>query len=134
MLYIDYMRRQLKRPQLGSLELAVLKYVTEQGSATVRKVADEFAQTASLARTTVLTVLERLRAKGFVEREKGDGAFRYTPVKDDGQVLKDLVRGFVNSTLKGNLRPFVAYLAEEEMGQEEIEELRALLERLDADA
>jgi predicted transcriptional regulator len=120
------------RARLGEQELAVLSYVTDHSPATVREVADAFAASHSLARTTLLTVLERLRKKGYLTRVKAEGSFRYQPVHAREQVLKDVVRDFVRTRLGGSVSSFVAYLAEEQdLSQEEIDELRALVNRID---
>ena len=122
----------MRRKPLGEQELAVLKYVTEHQPASVRDVADAFATTHGLARTTIITVLERLRTKGYLARAKGDGAFEYRPTQDQGEIMKDLVRNFVASTLGGSVSSFVAYLAEgPALAPEELAELRAVVERMD---
>lgn len=59
---------------LGHLELSVLQYVADHPSITVREVAAHFAETSGLARTTLLTVMERLRSKAYLKRKKAAGA------------------------------------------------------------
>src|SRR5208282_2950187 len=61
------------RPALGDQELALLRFLGDRPSISVRDVVKEFGETNGLARTTVLTMLERLRKKGFIERSRTEG-------------------------------------------------------------
>ncbi len=62
------------REPLGRLELDVLQYIADHHPISVREVAAHFAATSGQARTTLLTVMERLRAKGYLKRRKAAGA------------------------------------------------------------
>ncbi len=62
------------REPLGRLELEVLQYIADHHPISVREVAAHFAETSGQARTTLLTVMERLRAKGYLKRRKAAGA------------------------------------------------------------
>ena len=99
--------------------------------------AIQFGSPRGLARTTILTVMENLRRKGYLTREKldGGGAYRYTPRIAQHEVMRTLVKDFIDKTLAGSVSPFVAYLAEpsEEFSEEEKVELRRLLDKLPSD-
>jgi predicted transcriptional regulator len=119
----------LSKTPLGELQLEILRFLTEQGPLTVGEVAARFGEPRGLARTTVLTVMERLREKGYVTRKKQDGVFHYTPYAGKAKVLRDLVHQFVETTLEGSVSPFLAYLtAERDLSDAEIDALRQLLE------
>jgi predicted transcriptional regulator len=62
---------------LGRREREVLAVLRELGSATVQQVAEHLD--TSLAYTTVMTTLDRLFRKGFLDREKVNRAFLYAP-------------------------------------------------------
>ena len=49
---------------IGDQELALLQYIDEHAPATVGEVASGYGEARGLARSTVLTMMERLRAKG----------------------------------------------------------------------
>jgi predicted transcriptional regulator len=124
----------LRKEKLGAQELEVLRFVSDHAPVTVREVAERFAVERGLARTTMFTVMERLRAKGFLVRESGEGGYAYRPVQAKTEMLRNLVGDFVERTLGGSLTPFVAYLAERrETSPEEIEQLRALVKELEKD-
>ena len=70
-------------PHLSDLERLAMEQVWERGEATVREVLDglnEDASRAARAYTTVLTIMQRLEAKGVVVRrhEAGAGVYRAT--------------------------------------------------------
>jgi predicted transcriptional regulator len=121
-------------PTLGEQELALLRFVAQSGPVSVGEAAQGFGAPRGLARTTVLTMMERLRRKGRLRRRRtrgSDGVFRYSSTVGARELLAATVRDFVAGPLGGSLEPFVAYLAEsEEVSPEERRELEALVERL----
>jgi len=118
-----------KREKIGPAQLEVLRYIQDHHPATVRQVAEHLAETRGLTRTTALNVMERLREKGYLDREPVEGIYRYSPVQPKPQLLRGLVRDFVEQMLGGSLEPFVAYLVEEaHLSDEELARLRQRLE------
>lgn len=122
----------MKPALLGEQELEVLRYVTDHAPITVRDVAAQFGARRGLARTTILTVMERLRKKGFLTRRKDDGAFQYVPAQAKTELLQNLVQDFVEKTLGGSVSPFVAYLADAKgLSADEITELRRIVGQME---
>ncbi|MES2461394.1 MAG: BlaI/MecI/CopY family transcriptional regulator [Armatimonadota bacterium] len=130
----------LKPPPIGDQELAVLQFVTDHGTpVTVREVTQEWGEQHDppLARTTILTMMERLRKKNLLVRAKSsdDSTFQYSPSLEKSVLMRGLVEDFVDKTLGGSVSPFVAYLADaKDLSREEIEELRRLVDNLAEDA
>ncbi len=121
------------RETIGREEMQVLRYVAEQQPVSVRDVADQLAITSGKARTTVLTVMERLRAKGYLVRRKKGGIYRYSPKRSQADVLRSLVADFVRQALGGSVSPFVAYLAEDaNLDDEQVQELGRVVADLEA--
>lgn len=122
-----------RKESLGRLELDVLQYVTDHHPISVREVADHFGKASGQARTTLLTVMERLRGKSFLTRRKVDGRHQYTPTVAKADLLHDVVADFVNGVLGGNVSPFVAYLTRSsKLNDGEIRKLEQLLKRIEA--
>ena len=91
-------------------------------------VPEQFAEQRGLARTTVLTVIERLRKKGYLTRRKEGGVNRYSPSEPKPDLMQGLVRDFVQKALGGSVSPFVAYLGKEaRLKPEEWDELKQLV-------
>ncbi len=118
---------------LGQAEWEILRYVGEHHPVTVRDVADYMADNKGLARTTVLTVMERLRAKGFLVRRKQGDVYRYSPKKSIAELTQGLVQSFVDNMLNGTLSPFFAYLSRSgKVSDEQLDELKKLVQDLES--
>jgi predicted transcriptional regulator len=118
----------MRRAALGNQELEVFQYVAERAPIAVGDVAREFGAQRGLARTTILTVMERLRRKGYLRRRKVEGVYQYSPSVAKSDVLRSLVRDFAQRVLGGSSEPFMAYLLEDaELSEAEIEDLRKLV-------
>jgi predicted transcriptional regulator len=116
---------------VGDQEMALLRFIAETGPSSVGEVAEGFGEPRGLARSTVLTMMERLRQKGRLEREQVEGVYRYVSPVSEGDLLRGAVRTFVEKTLAGSVSPFVAYLTEAgEMSDDELAELEHLVSRL----
>ena len=125
------MSSQTRPKTIGDQELALLRFVGERGRATVGEAAEGFGGPRGLARSTVLTMMERLRKKGHLSRRRVQGVFRYTTSAGPQDLLKDAVGTFVARTLGGSVSPFVAYLGDEaEVTPEQLAELEQLVARL----
>jgi predicted transcriptional regulator len=121
-----------EKASLGEQQLEVLRFVSEHAPITVSEVAKRFGEPRGLARTTLLTVMETLRKKGYLTRAKMNGSYHYQPRLEQEEVLRNLVRNFVEKTLKGSLSPFVAYLGEaSDITDDELDALKRRVEELD---
>ena len=121
----------MKRPALGDQELSVFRHVADSAPVAVSEVARHFAGRRGLARTTILTVMERLRRKTYLKRRKVDGIYRYSPTVPKRDVVRSLVRDFAERVLAGSPQPFVAYLAQDaELSDAEVEQLAELVRDL----
>lgn len=124
------MTKSQARGSVGDRELDLLRWIEGEGDATVGEAAEGFGDAAGLARSTVLTMMERLRKKTLLERRTVDGVYRYRLAVSAGDVTRRAVAAFVEGTLGGSLAPFVAYLAErEQLSERQVKELEALLDR-----
>jgi predicted transcriptional regulator len=125
------MGSQRRVRSIGDRELALLRVVGERRRITVGEAAEAFGRPHGLARSTVLTMMERLRRKGHLGRRQVGGVFQYFPRTPPGTAVRHAVQAFVDGTLGGSISPFVTYLAERErLSDDEVAELEALLDRL----
>ena len=125
----------MRKPTLGNLELEILRYVTEHAPVSVGEVTEGFAVPRGLSRSTINTSIERLFKKGSLSRSTGaeGDVFRYAAAIPPDEVLGGLVEHFVENTLAGSLRPFVAYFARKEsLSEAEVAQLRELVDTLEA--
>jgi len=121
-----------KPEQIGRAELEILRYVQDHSPTSVRQVSEHFAQTKGHVRTTILTVLERLRKKGYLKRRKMEGIFHYSPSTPKANMLQRMVVDFVEKTLGGSVSPFVTYLVNDaRLSREEVDDLKRLVRHLE---
>ena len=122
-----------KGNSLGEQELELLRWVAQHGPATVGEVAESFGAPLNLSRSTVVTVMERLRKKGFLTRNRQEGVYRYASPVAQEALLNGLVHRFVERTLAGSLSPLIAYFANTpELTADEMAQLEGLIARLEA--
>lgn len=110
-----------------------MQYIADHHPITVRDVATHFGETSGQARTTLLTVMERLRAKGYLKRRKFSGVHRYTPTISKADLLHRMVGEFVDDVLGGSVSPFVAYLNRSRLlNDDEARKLAELVKRVES--
>ena len=121
----------MRKPTIGDQELALLHHIDEGGAASVGEIAASFGEPRGLARSTVLTMMERLRGKGYLRRRQSKGVFRYSTATGPGEAMRSAVGSFVEKTLSGSVSPFVAWMSERaEVSDTELAELEALVTQL----
>lgn len=116
---------------VGEQELALLRHVADCGGATVGEVVEQFGASRGLARSTVLTMMDRLRKKGFLSRRLAGGVYRYQARASSDELTHGAIRRFIDRNLGGSVAPFVAYLSESaHLTDAEVKELEAVVTRL----
>ena len=79
-----------------------------------------------------MKTMDRLRAKGFLEREDVESVFRYRSLLPMSQIREQLTENFVNDTLSGSIAPFVAYLGGGgKVSASDLAELKELVAKLE---
>lgn len=115
--------------RLPDTELEVMKALWTTGPDTPRSVLEDGLAPFGWAANTINTYLSRLADKGFVSVRREGKSNLYTPL-----VAREEYQAFdsreVLDRLYGSPRNFVAALAREGMRQGELEELQALLDKL----
>ena len=81
------------------------------------------------APTTILTVLTRLREKGFLAMERRERTNAYTPLVSEREYLASESRSLLDKLYGGSLGAFAVSLCDSGISREEIDQLRQLLER-----
>lgn len=123
----------MTEPTIGEQELALLRHIADRGHVTVGEAAEDFGTPRGLARSTVLTMMERLRVKGHLARRLAEGVYRYRAKVSSADLLKGAVHRFVERNLEGSVSPFIAYLSDAgRLSDDELKELEEIVARLNA--
>ncbi|MFC5996077.1 BlaI/MecI/CopY family transcriptional regulator [Pseudonocardia hispaniensis] len=85
--------------RLGALEAAVMDVLWRaSGPRRVRDVLEELTRDRQLAYTTVMTVLDNLHRKGWVQRAMDGRAYRYRPVASREEATAKALRDLLDSS------------------------------------
>jgi predicted transcriptional regulator len=76
---------------LGELERKIMDIIWAQPSAVTAREVGRLIAERDLAPTTVMTVLDRLTRKGFLERTRDGRAWRYAPVESRDAYVAELM-------------------------------------------
>jgi len=95
---------------LTPLELDIMKAVWRRAPTSVRNVQLAIQPSRPLAYTTVMTIMDRLRQKGFLTRRFQGRTHFYEPVISHGEVRNEAVSRLIEDFFDGsaeNLREFL---------------------------
>lgn len=114
-------------------ELAVLKVLWEEGPSTIRVLTDRLYPDGGASHyATVQKLLERLQAKRFVRRRREGRGHIYSAAVERPELIARRLRETANQLCDGSLTPLLTHLVRSsDLAPEELETLRALVERLD---
>jgi BlaI family transcriptional regulator, penicillinase repressor len=125
----------MPRTPVSDAELEVLKVLWAAGPATVRDVAAALRrQRRKLAYNTVLTLLSRLRDKGYVEADRRETAHLFRAVVTRDDLLGSSLAALAERVCDGTASPLVhALVKSRRLSADDIAHFRKLLDDLDAD-
>ena len=116
--------------RLPDAELTVMQAVWDCGApATRAEIEARLPPERHMAATTLLTFLSRLAERGYVKAERSGRSAMYTPLVSREAYLAGQSRRFLDKLCGGKLSVLAAALCDSGLSREELDELRALLER-----
>ena len=119
-----------KSPTLTEQELEIMKVVWDRETVTVRDVYEELLEKRKVAYTTVMTMMNILEQKGHLVKTQEDRAYLYRSTKPRNQVIRGMVREFVNRVFNGSAEPLLLHLVEDrKLSEKDIEEMRTLIRK-----
>jgi predicted transcriptional regulator len=121
------------RPRSTALtgqELEIMKVIWERERATVRDVYETLLERRKIAYTTVMTMMKILEEKKYLKRTQEDRAYVYRPAKPKNQVIRGMVREFVDRVFNGSAEPLLAHLIEDErLDKKDLEEIARMIRK-----
>jgi len=102
-----------------------MKVVWGLGPATVREVYEKLRERRPIAYTTVMTMMNILEQKGFLKKRPAEGrAYIYQSARPRKQVVRAMVRDFVDRVFNGAAEPLVVHLVEDRrLSEKELREI-----------
>lgn len=117
-------------PRLGKLQLRIMQVLWREGEATAREITDSLSAGGPIAHSTVQTLLRDLEAKGAVGHVVRDRTFVFRALYREDEVTTVAARDLLDRVFGGSVYGMVSHLlTHERVSSEEIEQLRALLEK-----
>ena len=105
-----------------------MKIVWQKGQASVRDVYETLLERRKIAYTTVMTMMRVLERKGYLKARREKRAYLYRPAHPERQVVRSMVREFVDRVFNGSTQPLLVHLLEDRrLSREEFEELERLV-------
>jgi BlaI family transcriptional regulator, penicillinase repressor len=119
------------RPKSATLteqELEIMKIVWQRERVTVRDVYEDLLERRKIAYTTVMTMMKILAQKKYLRKTQEDRAYVYQPTKPKNQVIKGMVREFVNRVFNGSAEPLLVHLMEDrKLSSKDLEEISRMI-------
>jgi len=116
-----------EQKNLSDAEFTVMDVLWRLGQGTVKEVQGMLAGERTLAYTTVATLLNRLKDKGYVEAQEKNFAYEFRPLIAREQVVRRKLDDLVRQVLGGDIAPLAAYIVRNtQLTPEQIDVLEAL--------
>jgi predicted transcriptional regulator len=121
------MRR--KSRTLTEQELEIMKVVWELRTATVRDVYETLLRRRKIAYTTVMTMMNVLEAKKYLKKRAEERAYVYQATRPRSEVIKAMVREFVDRVFNGSAEPLLVHLVKyRRLSKKELERIVRTIE------
>jgi predicted transcriptional regulator len=101
------------RATLAPQELEIMKAVWARRSATVRDVYEDLRARRRVAYTTVMTMMNILERKGHLKKRAEGRSFVYQPARPKRQVMRAMVREFLDRVFGGSAEPLLVQLVQD---------------------
>jgi BlaI family penicillinase repressor len=126
--------RKKAPPRVTDAELAVLEILWKKGDLSIRQLADDLYPGGGASEySTVQKLLERLEAKGCVQRDRQSFVHQFRARVDRADVLDVELAEVAEKLCDGSLTPLLLHLvARQKLKKEDREALRKMLEEGDA--
>ena len=119
-------------PRPTPAELGILHVLWRHGSGTVREVHEELYQDRPTGYTTTLKLLQVMATKGLVERDDSRRSHVHRPRLSKEETQQQILSDVVARAFEGSATMLVQQLlAAREASNEELSEIRELLENLE---
>ena len=121
--------KALKKPT--EAELSLLNILWQMGPATVKQIHEAVSKTQKTGYTTVLKILQIMHEKTLVIRDESNRAHVYAAANSEVHTQSSLLKDLISKAFGGSTSKLVMRAIDESTTQEEIEDIRQLLNELE---
>lgn len=126
------MSMKLSRPT--DAELEILQVLWEQGPCSVREVNEILNKHREVGYTTTLKLMQIMLDKGLVDRNTESRSHIYSARVKETEIQRQLLSRFLDSAFRGSAGKLVLQLlGNHNATPEELEEIRALIDKIEKD-
>lgn len=121
--------------KLTSSEWNILNCLWEGSPRTVMQIVGELERTVGWARSTTITTLHRMEAKGLVRCQRAGRGTAYVPLVEREQAALLETKSFLDRVYQGSVGMMMSAMAKQEgLSREQIAQLRAILDEAEQEA
>ena len=114
-------------------ELEILRVLWAKGKATVREVNDILNENREVGYTTTLKMMQLMAQKGLVNRDSSTRTHVYTAAIAQDNVQNDMLDKLLDTAFGGSASKLVMNaLGRSNASKQELEEIKALIEKLES--
>lgn len=115
-------------------EMVVLQQLWAQSPLSAQEIIERLNRHGSVHQKTIKTLINRLLNKGALRYKEENRKYLYIPVVKKADFYRIKTESFLNKFFDGELSPLVTFFSsQKKLSEKEIEELKQLVDKLEAD-
>jgi BlaI family penicillinase repressor len=115
--------------RLGRMEMQIMNVVWEKGKATVHDVKDALGKGRKPAYSTILTMMRKIEAKGYLEHDVDNRTYVYRPTISQNVARRSILGDILERLFEGSPTLLLNSLVEQkQVSKEELDQLVKLIE------
>jgi len=118
------------KPRISDAEWQVMKVLWAKSPITANEIVDRLSDATSWKPKTIRTLINRLVTKKAIAFDKQGRQYLYYPLLEEAASVRAETQSFISRIRTSTLKPMLAaFLEDENLSKEEIEELKTILEK-----
>ena len=114
--------------RLGRLETQIMNVVWEKGKATVHEVKEALGKGRKPAYSTILTMMRKIEAKGYLEHDVDDRTYVYRPTISQDAARRSILGDILDRLFAGSPTLLLNSLVEQnQVNEKELNQLKKLI-------
>ncbi|MBO5251384.1 MAG: BlaI/MecI/CopY family transcriptional regulator [Bacteroidaceae bacterium] len=110
-------------------EEEVMLYIWELGNCVVKDIVSKFPEPQP-PYTTVASVVNNLKRKGYVEAKRFGNTYMYTPLIPQGEYKRTFMKGVVRNYFANSYKEMVSFFAKEQkLSADDLKDIIDLIEK-----